>query len=99
MKLEDRLNKEGEKKKQTLMVDSKWKLKEESQIKSGFDIVLEVKVDEVDEIKRRLKGRKIDPVTKTIYHDEYNPIPTDVKGLNERLQDVTNVDDNDIMTI
>jgi len=42
-------------------------------------------VDEVDEIKRRLKGRKIDPVTKTIYHDEYNPIPTDVKGLNERL--------------
>lgn len=67
------------------MVDSDWKLKENECIKSGFDIVLEIKVDQIELIMKRLKGRKIDPVSKIIYHDEYNPVPTDVKGLNERL--------------
>jgi len=45
VRLEKRLNQDGEKKKSKLMVDSDWKLKENECIKSGFDIVLEIKVD------------------------------------------------------
>lgn len=42
----------------------------------------------MDELSKRKEGRKIDPSTKMIYHPDYNPFPTDVKGFAEKLIDL-----------
>lgn len=59
--------------------------------RSGLDLVIELKVDE-EECLRRAKGRKIDPQTEIVYHMQDNPPPTDVKGLLERLKDIDNME-------
>ena len=30
----------------------------------------------------------MDPSTKIIYHNDYNPIPTDIKGFSDKLVDL-----------
>lgn len=59
---EDRLNKEGENKKEFISKLVHPSEKEEELVlnKSGLDLVIELKADD-NECKRRAKGRKIDP--------------------------------------
>jgi hypothetical protein len=44
---------------------------------------------------KRKTGRKIDPLTKIIYHPNYNPIP-DIKGFADKLIELPAPDDEQI---
>lgn len=59
----------------------------EEDLESGLDLLVCLSI-EIEEMKRRIQGRRLDPQTKITYHIEDNPPPNDVKGLNERLIDV-----------
>ena len=60
----------------------------DNSLKNGtFDILGEVSASE-EEAKKRKEGRKIDPQTKMIYHQEFNPPPGDVKGFADKLIDI-----------
>jgi len=53
-------------------------------IQGAFDLIFYLETSN-EEILRRIKNRKIDPVTNIIYHMEDNPPPAEDKKLNERL--------------
>ena len=87
MDLSERKNQEGELQKNRVGIlshpDSDLDPPEENLL-SSLDLILNLEVSP-EEIMRRIQGRRIDPITKTIYHIEDNPAPLDIKGLNERL--------------
>lgn len=60
-------------------------------LKEGpLDLVLLLEVPK-EQLDARNQGRKLDPTTNQIYHMTLNPPPTDVKGLVERLVEVSPV--------
>ena len=67
----------------------------ESGLDSGLDLIVNLSLP-VEEITRRITGRKIDPQTKIFYHITDNPPNSDVKGLNERLVAVNDEHNEDI---
>lgn len=87
MDLEEKKNKEGESQKCRVGILSHPEEDldpPEENLLSGLDLVLNLEVSS-EEILRRIRGRRMDPITKTLYHIEDNPAPLDIKGLNERL--------------
>lgn len=56
-------------------------------LRSGVDLIIHQDID-YDDILKRMSQRRVDPQTETVYHLEENPPPTDVKGLQERLQTI-----------
>lgn len=88
--LQERKNPDGEFQKQRVGVLSHPNENSDSveeDLQSGLDFLVCLSI-ELEEMARRIQGRRIDPQTKTIYHVEDNPPPVDVKGLNERLMPV-----------
>ena len=60
----------------------------DDRLKDGsVDYLFELCASEENREKRKT-GRKIDPSTKLVYHPEFNPIPTDIKGFADKLIDV-----------
>lgn len=53
-------------------------------VKSGLDLVLRLDLDD-ESVMRRAIGRRLDPLTGTIYHLEFNPPPQDQQLINGRL--------------
>ena len=95
---EEKKNRKGEEEKDRVgeLVSSHNRGVVEEAKASGLDLAIELVVEDVAELERRLTGRKYDPVSQTLYHVQDSPAPSDIKGLQERLvsMDVTSLSIN-----